>query len=356
MKNKYLWILSILAIIIGWSLFQHAHTQKTESQTIANVMVATTTTNLSVQVLASNAKTSQSSVADTNTNGSSLENVVKEIDQRYHQGMISKDKAILETINAENLKSQDFYGKAIDQYGEAIVNAAVNGNLILSDGTYGGFNVEKYATTTDSNGLFEFTSINGASLNILINKTGYKMGDRGEGYRGAAGKKTSPTDRAILTMWKLRGAEPLIYSGINAKIPHDGTPIAFDMATGKTSSGGDFRVILTQNPLEVKNGWEKFDWSVKVEILNGGLMEESDAYPYWAPADGYQPTFEFNESTNAVKWLGGVQKKNFYIRTAQGQYGIMQFSVYPGRSPTGLDVNFTINPSGTQNLEPGFSK
>jgi hypothetical protein len=25
---------------------------------------------------------------------------------------------------------------------------------------------------------------------------------------------------------------------------------------------------------------------------------------------------------------------------------------YPGRSPAGLEVNFTINPSGSQNLEP----
>lgn len=152
-------------------------------------------------------------------------------------------------------------------------------------------------------------------------------------------------------MWKLRGSEPLINSGINAKIPHDGTPVTFDIASGKASAGGNFRVTLSQYPLEVKRGWDRFDWSVKLEILNGGLKEENDEYPFWAPTNGYLPSFEFSESTNAVKWLGGLQK-TFYIKTAQGQYGLMKLGVYPGRSPTGIEVSFTINPSGSQNLEP----
>jgi hypothetical protein len=156
-------------------------------------------------------------------------------------------------------------------------------------------------------------------------------------------------------MWKIRGPEPLIHSGIDTHIPHDGTPVAFDLTTGKQSPSGDFRVTLSQYPLEIKRGWDRFDWSVKVEILNGGMLEENDAYPFWAPTNGYLPSFEFSESTNAVKRLGKVEGK-FYIKTAQGQYGLMQFKVFPGRSPTGIQANFTINPSGSQNLEPDFSK
>ena len=163
--------------------------------------------------------------------------------------------------------------------------------------------------------------------------------------------QTNLKNSVVFTMWKLRGSELLTGASVDAKIPNDGSSVIFETVTGKKSPNGDLRVTLSQYPLEIKKGWERFDWSIKVEVLNGGLVEENDTYPYWAPTDGYQPSFEFNESTNAAKWLGGIQKK-FYIKTAQNQYGVMQFKIYPGRSPTGIEANITLNPSGSQNLEP----
>ncbi len=272
------------------------------------------------------------------------------ISEAYHQGLISKDEAIIKTMLEKNKESQDFYGKVIDQYRQPIVGVKVTGNLIFNTETFGGIKAENYVTQTDAEGLFQFTGLHGADFNVLVKKDGYKMGEHREGYQAPIGGKSSPSNRAILTMRKLRGPEPLNYSAIEARIPHDGTPAVFDIATGRQSPNGNFRVTLYQYPLEVDKGWEKFDWSVTIEIPNGGLVEENDVYPYWAPIDGYQPSYEFNESTNSVQWLGGLQKK-FYIKTAQGQYGLMQLKVFPGRSPTGFQAYFTINPSGSQNLE-----
>ena len=181
------------------------------------------------------------------------------------------------------------------------------------------------------------------------------MGERGAGFKMPVGGKTSPDDRAILTMWKLRGPEPLQNSVISAKIPHDGDPVVFDLGTGKQSSNGNFRVILYQSPLEIKTARERFDWGVRVEMPGGGLTGEDDPYPYWAPAGGYQPAFEFKVSSNSPEWQPNL-KKNFYIKNAQGQYGLMRFNVYPGRSPTGIEVRLTVNPSGSQNLEPAPAK
>ena len=254
-----------------------------------------------------------------------------------------------QVIAEKNSESQDFYGEVIDQSKRPVSDVDVSGTLIIE--TDNGFTSESYATKTGLDGSFEFTGLHGTDLNVKIKKEGYVMGERGEGYHAPAGGKSSPNNRALFVMWKLHGAEPLTGSSIDVKIPHDGTPVTFEIATGQQSPNGDFRVTLSQYPLQIKKGWERFDWSVKVDILNGGLVEENDPYPYWAPTNGYQPSFEFSESTNSVKWLGGLQK-NFYIETARGQYGIMQFKIFPGRSPTGLEVNFTINPSGSQNLEP----
>lgn len=259
------------------------------------------------------------------------------------------EKTPHEIITEENLKTQDSFGKVVDQYGQPISDVDVSGVLIIK--TDEGFNSQPYSTKTDSDGLFEFTGLHGADFNINIKKQGYYMSERGGGYQAPPGGKSTQGSRVLLTMWKIRGAEQLIGSNINTKIPHDGSPVIFDMTTGKQSPSGNFQVTLSQYPLEVKHGWDKFNWSVKIEILNGGMLEENDAYPFWAPTNEYQSSFEFNESTNAVKWLGGVQRK-FYIKTAQGQYGLMQFKVFPGRSPTGFEANFTINPSGSRNLEP----
>lgn len=274
------------------------------------------------------------------------------IQSRNSQEPIYKNQTIQEILLEENSKSQDFYGRVADQYGQSINDADASGTLIIK--TEEGFETKKVATKTDVDGLFQFVGLLGADLNVKVKKDGYKMEDRGEGYQNPVGGKSSPNSRATFTMWKLHGAEPLTGSSIHSKIPHDGSSTIFDTATGKISPDGDFRVTLSQFPLDVNTGRERFDWKVNIEILNGGLLEENDPYPYWAPADGYQPSFEFNVSSNASDWLPNL-KKQFYIKNAHGQYGLMQFSVYPGRSPTELDANFTTNPSGSQNLEPSFS-
>jgi hypothetical protein len=339
-KNR-IWIIAILAIIFCWYLLQlHRSVKQPEIASNSNTQAPI------ANLMATQSSTSVKNINDSSTN---------DIERRYHQGLISREEAFREAYLEQNKQSQDFYGKVLDQYGEPIMNANVSANLIANDETSGGLNVQKCSTVTDNNGLFEFTGIYGADINVLVSKEGYKYGERGEGYKGSIGGKTSPTDRAILTMWKLRGAEPLNSSGIDAKIPHDGTPITFEMSTGKQSSNGDMRVSLSQFPLDVSTGRERFDWSVKAEVINGGLLEENDPYPYWAPANGYQPIFEFGVSSNATAWVPNLKKK-FYIKNSQGQYGIMQFNIYPGRSPTGLEASFTINPSGSQNLEPDFSK
>jgi hypothetical protein len=284
-----------------------------------------------------------------------MSNKMTEVMYSYREGGIDKGIAMAEMMLLQNYQSQSFYGKIIDQNGSPVADVDVTGNIVMQGGLGDGVKNQTYKTKSDADGLFEFTGKRGWQLNVIVKKDGYLIGERGEGYKGPPGGKTTPADRAILTMWKIHGAEPLNSSSIDAKIPHDGTPTKFDIATGKVVPTGDFCVTLSQFPLEVKTGREKFDWTAKIEVISGGLIEEKDPYPYWAPVGGYQQAFEFTVSSNALEWAPNL-KKNFYIKTVQGQYGLMQFSVYSGRSPTALEVHFTMNPSGSQNLEPAQAK
>jgi hypothetical protein len=164
-----------------------------------------------------------------------------------------------------------------------------------------------------------------------------------------------PNNPVIFTMWKMRGAEKMVSSLFGSLIPHDGTPTTFDIATQKKSPDGDLRVTLSRSPLEIPRGLlHPYDWTVKIEMLHGGLIAENDPYPYFAPDSGYEPSFEFNMSSNTVPWTHEL-KQNFYIQSSHGQYGRMLVTVYTDLTPARVRFDFWLNASGTQNLEPSSS-
>lgn len=351
MKNQRVFIILALlsAVFVAvWFNYRPKGETRTDTQPVA---VAALSSNSQAHVAASNSSTNQpvAVIVDDSKNSS----IPADILAKYRQGLITKDEAIVEVQKRQFVQPQNFYGKVIDQNGDPVSGVGITaGNETLTDNVV---QPQTFTVRSDSDGLFEITGKTGTSIGVRLIKNGYLWGLRGEGYKAPASGVSSPADRVVLTMWKLHGPELLTSYNIDSKIPHDGNPVIFEMATGKASPSGDFRVTLSQFPLDVRTGRERFDWTAKVEILNGGLVEENDPYPYMAPANGYQPSFEFNVSSNSPEWLPNL-KKNFYTKNAQGQYGIMQFAIYPGRSPTGLEAHFTINPSGSQNLEPSIDK
>ena len=275
------------------------------------------------------------------------------LQKAYQEGLITKGEAMQQESVFRN-KSVDMYGKVVDQYGQPVVGVKVQGNLTITLGFMSERN-EGSSTETDTKGMFQFIGLTGSQLGVTVSKKGYVMGARGEGYKTPAGGKTSPDDRAILTMWKLRGPEPLVSSSFESSVAYDGTSSRFDLATQKKSPDGDLQVTLSRSPLEVRRSGNRFDWDVKIEMLHGGLVPENDPYPYWAADNGYQSSFEFNMITNNVPWRS-TMAQNFYIRSSHGQYGRMQVNVYANLTPARIKFDFWINPSGSQNLEPSPSK
>jgi hypothetical protein len=345
MRNRVIFCaLTLIAAIVLWCLYRAKEDVKPSSIVASSKATPVIPTN-------SASRNSNAIFVAVNTEKSGMEIEERAIDAKYRQGLINKEQLMQSLALLENEKSQDLYGEIVDQSGNPVADAAVAGELTLNDGTYGGIQVKKYSTVADGNGLFAFTGIHGAGFSVRVNKEGYKIGERGEGYKGPLGGNASPSNRAIFTMWKLHGAEPLVSSGIDAKIPHDGNSTTFDIATGKESADGDLRVTLIRSPLGVRRGKDIFDWALKIEMLNGGLIDEKDAYDYWAPETGYQPSYEFNVSSNNVPWHSSLDEK-FYIKTSQGKYGRMQFGISSALTPARIEVSFTINPSGSQNLEP----
>jgi hypothetical protein len=107
----------------------------------------------------------------------------------------------------DNAKPINVYGKIVDQFGQPVVGAKVNGGtlLYLSFERSGG---EKFTTVTDSQGLFSFTDLHGVRFGFGVEKAGYEYDPRKyldwwDHY------KPDPRNPAVFVMWKLQGAEPM---------------------------------------------------------------------------------------------------------------------------------------------------
>lgn len=346
---KLVWPLIIMtALIIGSLLFWHSGNsllQPTNEPRTTNTVIA-------MAAVATNSPVTNSSQVISFTED--LHSNAAAIDTAYRQGKIGKDQAIQETLMEENKQPLDFYGKVIDQYGQPVVGAKIKGTVFLNV-NFVRSSDEIHYTETDADGNFSFTGLHGVQIGAWPTKEGYKMGGRGEGYQAPVGGKSTPDNRVVLTMWKLRGAEPMRHISTEARIPFDGTSAVFDTVTGKENPDGDLKITLLRSPLEVRRSGQKFDWSVKIEIPHGGIMAENDPYPYWAPESGYQPFFQFGMASNNIPWDSTITQ-NFYIKNSQGQFGRMQLKPYASATPAGIKFDLWLNPSGSQNLEFDPSK
>jgi hypothetical protein len=275
----------------------------------------------------------------------------------YQNGLIDKGEAMVAHFQIENLKSKDFYGRVIDQYGQPVTNADVIGNIALEHGWSAPEKFEMYKTQTDAEGLFQFTGLHGAKLGVVPSKPGYELGGHGEGYKGSVGQQSSPTDRVTFNMWKLHGAEPMVHPNIHAYIPCDGSIAKFNLITGKQDPNGELIVSLTRNPVNIDRS-KPFNWSVTLEIQNGGLQEITNIYPNEAPVEGYQPIITLDFQTNLVGWQPQFNRA-YYFKSQHGQvYGRMTINIMANFQPppTLFDVEIYANPAGSRNLEFDYKK
>jgi len=288
-----------------------------------------------------------------------------DVAQKYQQGAMDKGQAMKAFSLLANQKSQDFYGKVIDQDGNPLAGVSVVGELVLNDGTYGGVQTEKHNATTDDGGLFEFTGLHGAGLGITISKPGYENEWKNDAYQSPSGGQSSPADRVIYRMWSTNAHEPLITGNKSFEVVPDGRPYFISLADGTISeqAGGDLKVWIQYTNQPVRG--QLYDWSAGLEVINGGLWEvpqaamnsgfsDEPAIPmYEAPSDGYVPSFSLKEQIKGGQ-RGEIGSRYFYLLLNNGkEYGRMNinlFAPYGQLHPGLIRVSYAINPSGSRIL------
>ena len=287
-----------------------------------------------------------------------MSNNMVTIEHTYRQGEIDKGVAMVEMMTLADNQSQDFYGKAIDQYGQPVVGADVTLGINLAIGRGG-----SQKKQTDAAGLFQFTGIKGQSLNITLEKKGYQIEGHGLGLKGLNGPETGPDNRAIYIMWKLKGPEPMMHREVNLrKIEPDGRWFTIDFLKNEITEGtnvaGDV-VFQIKRPPEIKPR-EQYDWSFVMTAIDGGFIEvTNDAYLNEAPEIGYQQQYQMiRYATNVVNYSTYPlyrTDRTFFLKSRGGQvYGHFHINElepdYRG-GMAALRIEYYINPAGSRNLE-----
>jgi hypothetical protein len=193
----------------------------------------------------------------------------KDILNARQAGLINEDESMLAMWAREDKmesKPMDIYGQVVDQSGQPVVGVKVQGYVRVGIG-----DDEEHDTETDSQGRFHFLGLHGQGLGIRLQKQGYEYGYKIP-YRRPENYLPDPNNPAIITMWKLRGAEPMVRVRIESDVPCDGSVKRFDLLSNRQTNSGVLMVKLTRNPINI-NRRIPFDWSVTIAITNGGLLE-----------------------------------------------------------------------------------
>lgn len=266
-----------------------------------------------------------------------------------------------EAIGQLNEQSVAFYGRLIDQDGNSIGGAEIGGATLFNNMvSYGKRN---YDTVSDADGYFVFPSIKGRDFNCSPRKPGYVYWPA-KGYNGYVLSKLAPPNERfepdpkkpeIFRMWKNKGAEVLLVSGLHMRVPPDGELLYLDMKSRKLSkNAGDlafwcrYQVIPETTPFEQT----AVEWEFGITVIGGGVIITDSRLPFEAPADGYQARWSFrNESGKR----GSVDDQSFYLKTADGNYAV--FNIHARNDPSSpnclVSVGWRLNPSGSRNLELG---
>lgn len=254
-----------------------------------------------------------------------------------------------------------FYGRLEDQFGVAVAGATVN----FSVRVYNGYEstVNRGQVVSDGTGGFTISGYKGESLSRLSldpEKHGYALSSVGTLFKYSR-LEESPFESevgnpTVIRMWKLQGAEHLIRFDIQTDIPIDGTPIAFDLETGRrVQTGGDVSVSIQSST--APNIREGYDWRFTLRPVNGGVIENSGVgfeKTFQAPETGYKLEYVMDYQKGTPTWSAAFSGGFLVMSRNAKCYAkcTLQISTYRVENGTvPITLRGYLNPAGSRNLE-----
>jgi uncharacterized protein YegP (UPF0339 family) len=320
--------------------------------------------------------------------GKSMNGIVKQAEEEHHPSRIttpttkisSKQQVVGSEGDKEHInkirnymlsrnKSLEIYGLVVDQYNQPISDAEIVYVISYYDGNVRadyGYAVEYYKIYSDQDGRFALLNQLGFNLGIKkIKKTGYEFTDvpnksyaNGTTYSYLEGadipKKITADSPVVLKGWKIEETPQTYFQrdGVNYGFKSGETYTINFLNRGKKQKGeaeGDLRVSFERSGDMAKN---KPSWHVRLEAVNGGLVETSDTYMYQAPEDGYSSVWEFGHN-NEDSDYESKKHVDFYLKSRNGQvYARLNMELIPfyNNKYSVIYTSYLANPTGSRSL------
>lgn len=278
------------------------------------------------------------------------------------------EKKILDRVRDAYKNPISLYGKVIDQNGMPVSNATIKLYPLTSH--FGEEAGREIVLTSDADGAFSITGLQGFSMGVSVRKAGYlsypptsgsssevslSYSEDGDGRRHAV-----PENPLVLELRKIGPSEPTFYVDQKRwKLPLDGTPrmIALDSEEGQGAHQIEFRFKSDWHKLPMDNeiNLKLFDWSFEIRVPGGGLVWDRSDANFEAPEYGYKEwiRYEYSAIMPPKDWQR-TRKGRYFVKFADGTYGRIQFSIDGGsdRSPLYMQSWLCLKP-GSRNLGVG---
>jgi len=273
-----------------------------------------------------------------------------------------KFRALVEDKNT----AINFWGLVVDQDGNPLGGVTISGNTrtwYVTDTLGFDSRFPKVSAISDANGKFSILNSNGDDLTINIQKEGYELepnAKRGFGYHTSERFVADSNNPIVFKMWRTNIHEQLIIGEKRFHVVPDGRPYIIDLMRGTIaeSGEGDLKVWIKYQINAI--GGQLYDWSSEVDVIDGGLLQEKDAFSsmYFAPVERYSPTFQYPEQPQQIKGRqrGSTHPCRFFVKLRNGkEYGRISIELiapYNDQIPGMIHLKYAINPTGSRILKP----
>jgi hypothetical protein len=282
-------------------------------------------------------------------------------------GMASRAEQLKGAVETRNVPIV-FWGKVVDQDNAPLPGVKVRTSVRrwqviaspLGDATF-----PRTETSTGSDGQFAIDGGKGDSLTIeALEKEGYTPEPRAlrtVGYTPPNKFTPDPKNPLVLRMWKADLKAQLVRGSKRCSLVPDGRVYTLDLLTGTLAESpageGDLRFSFQRPADAVWGRRQHFDWSMEIQAVRGGFLEELDIYSamFQAPQEGYTNPYTMKMAATASSWSGSTGRKRFYLKSRDGQnfarLEIFGSVLNPQDKQARLNISYAVNASGERLLK-----